>query len=61
MGAGVVELAIIKQNIMAKTNGIRTGRSVASKASSALKSGTTSKGTKSIAASALGNRAKKTR
>ncbi len=46
---------------MSKTNGIRTGRSVASKASKALRSGSTSSNTKKIAASALSNRAKRTR
>lgn len=46
---------------MAKGNGIRTGKSVASKASQALRSKATSSTTKKIAASALGNRAKKTR
>ncbi len=46
---------------MGKINGIRTGRGVASKASAALRSGSTSSNTKKIAASALSNRARKTR
>jgi hypothetical protein len=46
---------------MSKTNGIRTSKKIASKASAALKSGSTSSNTKKIAANALGNRAKKTR
>lgn len=44
---------------MSKTNGIRTSKKVAGKASEALKSKSTSKTTKTLAANALGNRAKK--
>ena len=43
---------------MAKTNSVRTGKSVASKASKALKSNATSKTTKQIAGAALSNRKK---
>lgn len=44
---------------MAKKNNIRTSKSVASKASSQLRSSKTSKAQKAVAGSALGNRRKK--
>lgn len=42
-----------------KSNGVRSSSKVASKASSALRDGRTSKTTKSLAGSALSNRKKK--
>ena len=46
---------------MRKSNAIRTSKGVASKASKALKSGSTSKNTKTLAGNVLGNRSKKSR
>lgn len=50
---------IIIKILMSKTNKIRTSSRIASKASKALISNSTTKNNKSVAASALANRAKK--